>query len=135
MVVKRSFEEDQLTFLQLRLTRIESLMSLARFPPVRLISSSVNFSLLNTGADGGSVGSPRSWRVGKPSGGESVDDDDDVVVEVDFGSIVEGLDWEELYRHRAGGGVAEAHIALGGRILFRISMIDGLLRLAQRYSQ
>jgi hypothetical protein len=65
---------------------MESLMSLARFPPIRLISSSVNFSLLNTGAEGGGVGRPRSWNVGKPSGGESGD------VEVDFGSIVGGLD-------------------------------------------
>jgi hypothetical protein len=119
------------SYLVSRPTRIESLMSLARFPPVRLISSSVNFSLLNTGADGGGVGSPRSWNVGIPSGGESVDDD----VEVDFGSIVGGLDWEELYRHRAGWVVVEAHIALGCRMIFRISMIDGLLRLAQRYSQ
>lgn len=106
-------------------------MSLARLPPVRLISSSDNFSLLNTGAGGGGVGSPRSWNVGIPSGRESVDDDD---VEVDFGLIDGGLDWEELYRHRAGWVVVEAHIALGGRILFRISMIDGFLRLAQRYS-
>jgi hypothetical protein len=119
------------SYLVSRPTRIESLMSLARFPPVRLISSSVNFSLLNTGADGGGVGSPRSWNVGVgiPSGGESGD------VEVDFGSTGRGLDWEELYRHRAGWVVVEAHIALGCRILFRISMIDGLLRLAQRYSQ
>jgi hypothetical protein len=67
---------------------MESLTSLARFPPVRLISSSVNFSLLKTGADRGGVGSPRSWNVGIPSDKELGDGD----VEVDFGSTVGGLD-------------------------------------------
>jgi hypothetical protein len=48
------------SYLVSKLTLMESLMSLARLPPVRLISSSDNFSLLNSGADGGGVGRPRS---------------------------------------------------------------------------
>ena len=48
-------------------------MSLAKFPPVLLISSGESFSRVNVGAEGGGVGRPKSCSVGiDERGGEAV---------------------------------------------------------------
>jgi hypothetical protein len=104
-----------------RLTLMESLISLARFPPVLRISSSDNFSLLKVGAAGGGVGIPRSSRVGIEDNVDGDEDDDDV----GFGSWVEwngeGVVREELDRTER--VVVDIHDARSGTSLLRSSIV------------